>query len=122
VLWQLVLAPFSKLDSLRVREGTGSACRRTGPCCGAHTTVRRRHNAAAGGRLRDARGAGPQPALILYDVSTLYPETAAGDGFHESRFSKERRLNPQVNSACSPTRRDSPLMVSTIRVWFRSSG
>jgi hypothetical protein len=34
--------------------------------------------------------------LFLYDVSTLYFETDAGDGFREPGFSKERRLEPQI--------------------------
>jgi hypothetical protein len=38
-----------------------------------------------------ARHAGLGPAsLVLFDVSTLYFETDAGDGFRESGFSKER--------------------------------
>ena len=40
-------------------------------------------------------GLGPK-SLVLYDVSTLYFETDAGDGFRESGFSKERRLEPQT--------------------------
>ena len=35
-------------------------------------------------------------SLVLFDVSTLYFETDAGDGFRESGFSKERRLEPQI--------------------------
>src|SRR5258706_294395 len=35
-------------------------------------------------------------SLVLYDVSTLYFETDAGDGFREPGFSKERRLEPQI--------------------------
>ena len=35
-------------------------------------------------------------SLVLYGVSTLYFETDAGDGFRESGFSKERRLEPQI--------------------------
>ena len=35
-------------------------------------------------------------SLVLYDVSTLYFETDAGDGFREPGFSKERRLKPQI--------------------------
>jgi hypothetical protein len=35
-------------------------------------------------------------ALVLHDVSTLYFETDAGDGFREPGFSKERRLEPQI--------------------------
>jgi transposase len=34
--------------------------------------------------------------LVLFDVSTLYFETDAGDGFREPGFSKERRLEPQI--------------------------
>jgi hypothetical protein len=34
-------------------------------------------------------GLGPA-SLVLYDVSTLYFETDAGDGFREPGFSKER--------------------------------
>jgi hypothetical protein len=41
---------------------------------------------------RNARaGLGPA-SLVLYDCSTLYFETDQGDGFPESGFSKERRL------------------------------
>jgi transposase len=44
-----------------------------------------------------AAHAGLQPAsLVLFDVSTLYFETDAGDGFREPGFSKERRLEPQI--------------------------
>jgi hypothetical protein len=35
-------------------------------------------------------------SLVLFDVSTLYFETDAGDGFREPGFSKERRLEPQI--------------------------
>ena len=35
-------------------------------------------------------------SLVLFDVSTLYFETDAGDGFREAGFSKERRLEPQI--------------------------
>jgi transposase len=33
---------------------------------------------------------------VLYDCPALYFETDAGDGFRESGFSKERRLEPQI--------------------------
>jgi hypothetical protein len=33
---------------------------------------------------------------VLYDVSTLYFESDAGDGFREPGSSKERRLDPQI--------------------------
>jgi len=32
----------------------------------------------------------------LYDVTTLYFKSDEGDGFRESVFSKERRLEPQI--------------------------
>jgi hypothetical protein len=40
-------------------------------------------------------GLGPA-SLVLFDASTLYFETDAGDGFREPGFSKERRLEPQI--------------------------
>jgi hypothetical protein len=44
-------------------------------------------------------GWGPaSPAL--FDVSALYFETDAGDGFREPGFSKERRLKRRSPSAC----------------------
>src|SRR4029453_6625692 len=33
---------------------------------------------------------------VLYDVTTLYFETDAGDGLRESGYCKERRLEPQI--------------------------
>ena len=45
-----------------------------------------------------------RPVLVLYDVTTLHFETDAGDGFREPGFSKERRLDPQITSGCSPMR------------------
>jgi hypothetical protein len=34
--------------------------------------------------------------LVLYDVSTLYFETDAADGFRAPGFSKERRVDSQI--------------------------
>ena len=60
-----------------------------------------------------ARHAGLGPAsLVLYDVSTLYFETDAGDGFRESGFSKERRLEPQITIGLLTGQDGFPLMVS----------
>ena len=60
-----------------------------------------------------AAHAGLSPAsLILYDVSTLYFETDAGDGLRESGFSKERRLDPQITIGLLTDRDGFPLMVS----------
>jgi hypothetical protein len=100
VFRQLVLAriiePVSKLDSLRVLEEAGIT-----PV--SYATLRRRLPAYAKELWRQglspacAAHAGLGPAsLVLYDVSTLYFETDQGDGFRESGFSKERRLEPQI--------------------------
>jgi len=100
VFAQLVLAriiePTSKLDSIRVLQEAGVSPP-------AYRTVARRLPRYAKPEWRQAvsaacaRHAGLGPAsLVLYDVSTLYFETDTGDGFRESGFSKERRLEPQI--------------------------
>lgn len=48
---------------------------------------------------------------MLYDVSTLYFETDAGDGFREPGFSKERRLEPQITIGLLTDATGFPLMV-----------
>lgn len=48
---------------------------------------------------------------MLYDVSTLYFETDAGDGFREPGFSKERRLEPQITIGLLTDEAGFPLMV-----------
>ena len=84
---QLVLAriiePVSKLDSLRVLEEAGAAAvpyRTLTRRLRAFATEdwRKRVSAACAARA----GLGPA-SLVLYDVSTLYFETDAGDGFRE---------------------------------------
>jgi hypothetical protein len=61
-----------------------------------------------------ARHAGlGRASLVLYDVSTLYFETDAGDGFREPGFSKERRLDPQITIGLLTDASGFPLMVST---------
>jgi len=90
VFRQLVLAriiePTRKLDSLRVLEETGIP-----PPI--YRTVTRRLPVFATDSWRSklvkacAAHAGLGPAsLVLYDVSTLYFETDAGDGFREPGF------------------------------------
>jgi hypothetical protein len=116
VFGQLVLAriiePASKLDSLRVLEEAGVA-----PA--SYATLKRRLPAYAKPSWRQklsaacAAHAGLGPAsLVLYDVSTLYFETDAGDGFRESGFSKERRLEPQITIGLLTGQSGFPLMVS----------
>ncbi len=100
VFRQLVLArviePVSKLDSLRVLAEAGVETV-------TYRTVTRRLAEYAKQAWRDGLAAAcaahaglGSASLVLYDVSTLYFETDAGDGFREPGFSKERRLEPQV--------------------------
>jgi hypothetical protein len=116
VFRQLVLAriiePTSKLDSLRVLEETGVAPP-------SYATVKRRLPVFADQSWRQrlaavcAAQAGLGPAsLVLYDVSTLYFETDAGDGFREPGFSKERRLEPQITIGLLTDATGFPLMVN----------
>jgi hypothetical protein len=91
-----IIEPTSKADSLRVLAETGikpvdyrTVTRRL-PVI-AKPAVRQALSAACAARA----GLGPA-SLVLYDVSTLYFETDAGDGFREPGFSKERRLEPQI--------------------------
>jgi hypothetical protein len=115
VFEQLVLAriiePVSKLDSARVLEAAGVA-----PA--SYPTINRRLRVYARDSWRQqlsaacAARAGLGPAsLVLYDVSTLYFETDAGDGLRESGFSKERRLEPQITIGLLTDSSGFPLMV-----------
>jgi Transposase DDE domain len=107
-----IIEPVSKLDSLRVLEEAGAAA-------ASYRTVKRRLRAYAKDAWRQqisaacAAHAGLGPAsLVLYDVSTLYFETDAGDGFREPGFSKERRLEPQITVGLLTDQDGFPLMVS----------
>lgn len=113
---QLVLAriiePTSKLDSLRVLTEAGIQPR-------SYRTLRRRLPVYATEKWRQKLAAacaahaqlGPA-SLVLYDVSTLYFETDAGDGFREPGFSKERRLEPQIAIGLLTDAAGFPLMVN----------
>jgi hypothetical protein len=115
VFRQLVLAriiePTSKLDSLRVLAEIGVDVP-------SYPTLNRRLRgyAAEGFRRKPAEACaahahlGPA-SLVLYDVSTLYFETDAGDGFREPGFSKERRLEPQITVGLVTDATGFPLMV-----------
>ena len=82
-----IIEPTSKVDSLRVLGEVGIA-----PA--SYATVKRRLPIYAKPPWRQAlsaacaahAGLGPA-SLVLYDVSTLYFETDAGDGFREPGFS-----------------------------------
>src|ERR1700678_1132495 len=91
-----IIEPASKLDSLRVLDEAGAAA-------ASYRTVLRRLPGYAKDAFQQQLSAacaahaklGPA-SLVLYDVSTLYFEIDAGDGFREPGFSKERRLEPQL--------------------------
>lgn len=110
-----VIEPTSKLDSLRVLGEVGIAPP-------SYATVKRRLPLFAKESWRQqlakacAARAGLGPAsLVLYDVSTLYFETDAGDGFREPGFSKERRLEPQVTIGLLTDAAGFPLMPTRSR-------
>jgi hypothetical protein len=116
VFRQLVIAriiePGSKLDSARVLEEAGvvpasypTVCRRLRAY--ARDSWRHKLSAACAAHARLGRA-----SLVLYDVSTLYFETDKGDGFRESGFSKERRLEPQITVGLLTDQAGFPLMVS----------
>jgi transposase len=50
--------------------------------------------------------------LVLYDVTTLYFETDIADGFRETGFSKERRLEPQITVGLLTDATGFPLAVA----------
>jgi hypothetical protein len=107
-----IIEPTSKLDSLRVLEEVGIT-----PV--SYRTLKRRlpDYAAEAWRERLAAlcahhvGLGPA-TLLLYDVTALYFETDAGDGFREPGFSKERRLEPQITVGLLTDAAGFPLMVN----------
>jgi hypothetical protein len=107
-----IIEPASKLDSLRVLEEAGAAVT-------SYRTVLRRLPAYAKQAFRQELSAAcaaharlGRASLVLYDVSTLYFETDAGDGFREPGFSKERRLEPQITIGLLTGQDGFPLMVS----------
>jgi hypothetical protein len=116
VFRQLVIAriiePVSKLDSLRVLEEAGVAA-------ASYRTVERRLRVYAKEAWRNKLSAAcaaharlGRASLVLYDVSTLYFETDKGDGFRESGFCKERRLEPQITIGLLTDQAGFPLRVS----------
>ncbi len=91
-----IIEPVSKLDSLRVLEEAGAAVT-------SYRTLLRRLPVYAEDSWRQrlsaacAAHAGLGPAsLVLYDVSTLYFQTDAGDGFREPGFSTDHRVVPDT--------------------------
>jgi hypothetical protein len=106
-----IIEPTSKLDSSRVLEEAGvvpvsypTVCRRL------RSYARDVWRQKLAGACVAHAGLGPA-SLVLYDVSTLYFETDAGDGFREPGFSKERRLEPQITIGLLTDAAGFPLMV-----------
>ena len=107
-----IIEPTSKLDAARVLEEAGVAA-------ASYPTVNRRLPVYAKHAWREKLSAACAAharlgwaSLVLYDVSTLYFETDAGDGFREPGFSKERRLDPQITIGLLTDQAGFPLMVS----------
>jgi hypothetical protein len=106
-----IIEPTSKLDSRRVLEEAGVAAasyatlERSLPKY-ATDDFRRRLAAACAAHA----GLGPA-SLVLYDVTTLYFETDQPDGFRESGYSKERRLEPQITVGLLADAAGFPLMI-----------
>jgi hypothetical protein len=106
-----IVEPTSKLDAVRVLEEVGVA-----PASYRSVTRRLPGYAEDAWRRRLAAACAKHAALgpaslVLYDVSTLYFETDAGDGFREPGFSKERRLEPQITIGLLTDASGFPLMV-----------
>jgi hypothetical protein len=106
-----IIEPTSKLDSLRVLEEVGVPA-------ASYATLNRRLAGYARSEWRKqlaaacaARAALGPASLVLYDVTTLYFETDAGDGFREPGFSKERRLEPQITVGLLTDASGFPLQV-----------
>jgi len=106
-----IIEPTSKQDSLRVLAEVGVEAM-------SYRTLNRRLPVYAEQKWRAkiaaacAANAALGPAsLVMYDVSTLYFETDAGDGFREPGYSKERRLEPQITIGLLTDGSGFPLMV-----------
>ncbi|GAB3039806.1 IS1634-like element IS1549 family transposase [Mycobacterium bourgelatii] len=107
-----IIEPTSKIDAERVLTEVGVSA-------ASYATVKRRLRGYAQSGWRQslaaacAAHAGLGPAsLVLFDVSTLYFETDAGDGFREPGFSKERRLEPQITLGLLTDATGFPLTVA----------
>ncbi len=113
---QLVLAriiePSSKQDSGRVLDEAGVDAGVLSHDQAAAPGLRRGILAPKAGRRRaPRRPRWARRSLVLYDVTTLYFETHAGDGFREPGFSKERRLEPQITVGLLTDATGFPLMI-----------
>ncbi len=107
-----IIEATSKIDAERVPSEVGVQG-------ASYATVKRRLASYANPSWRQSLAAasaqharlGPA-SLVLFDVSTLYFETDAGDGFREPGFSKERRLEPQITLGLLTDASGFPLTVA----------
>jgi hypothetical protein len=107
-----IIEPTSKLDAARVLDEVGVVAA-SYPTVNRRLRVYAKDSWWAGLSAACVARAGLGPAsLVLYDVSTLYCETDAGDGFREPGFSKERRLEPQITIGLLTDANGFPLMVN----------
>jgi len=95
-----IIEPVSKLDSLRVLEEAGAGVT-------SYRTVLRRLSGYAQEAFRQGLSAAcaaharlGRASLVLVDVSTLYFETDAGDGFREPGFSNYAEVPVMPTSSC----------------------
>ena len=110
-----LIEPSSTQDAARVLGEAGIRAM-------SYRTVKRRlrvyadpvWRARLSGMLASQAGLGPA-SLCLYDVTTLWFETGRGDGFRESGFSKERRLEPQITVGLLTDVCGFPLMVDAFK-------
>jgi len=100
VFEQLVLSriiePTSKLDTIRVLDDFDVSLPSES---GIHRTLKRCIVKSYRSRITDLCFEACDHhnlSLLLYDVTTLYFEIQAGDGFREGGLSKERKLEPQI--------------------------
>jgi len=107
-----IIEPTSKEGSIRVIDEVGIK-----PA--SYPTIKRRLPVYAKPEWRQAvsgaaagRAALGPASLVLYDVTTLYFETDQGDGFRESGFSKERRLEPQITLGLLTDATGFPLQIT----------
>ncbi len=110
-----IIEPTSKLDSLRVLSEAGiepPVYRTLTRRLREYATPEWREQLAAACAAHAALG---PASLVLYDVTTLYFEAHEGDGFRESGFSKERRLEPQITVGLLTDAAGFPLQLEAFR-------
>jgi len=108
-----IIEPTSKLDALRVMQEAGMANVPSYRTLTRHLPAYAKPAfAAALSRACAAHAQLGPGALVLFDVSTLYFETDVGDGFRQSGFSKERRLEPQITIGLLTDATGFPLQVN----------